>query len=90
MKRKPQAHQESEQNFTLEELERVIAEAKNIKSGGEDDMPCESIKHLGSNAKQFLLYLYNGYCEGKGTPTKRRTAIIKPLNKYGKDPNLTV
>ena len=90
MKRKPQAHQESEQNFTLEELERVIAEAKNNKAAGEDDVPYEFIKHLGPNAKQFLLYLYNRCWEGEGIPTKWRTAIIKPLLKGGKDPKLTV
>ena len=90
MKRKPQAHQESEQNFTLEELESVIAEAKNNKAAGEDDVPYEFIKHPGSNAKQFLLYLYNRCWEGEGIPTEWRTAIIKPLLKGGKDPWLTV
>ena len=70
MKRKPQAHQESEQNFTLEELERAIAEAKNNMAAGEDDVPYEFIKHLGSNAKQFLLYLYNRCWEVEGISTK--------------------
>ena len=65
MKRKPQASQESEQNFTLEELERVIAEAKNNKAAGEDDVPYEFIKHLGPNAKQLLLQLYNRCWEGE-------------------------
>ena len=44
--RKPQAHQESEQNFTLEELERVIAEAKNNKAAGEN---CLIVKHAVRN-----------------------------------------
>ena len=90
MKRKPQAAQESEQDFTWEELERTIEESKNNKAAGEDDIPYEFIKHLGPNAKQLLLHLYNRCWEGEGIPTKWRTAIIKPLLKGGKDPKLTV
>ena len=90
MKRKPQAHEESEQNFTLEELERVIAEAKNNKAAGEENVPYEFNKHLSLNAKQFLLYLYNRCWEEEGIPTKWRTAITRSLLIGGKDLKLTV
>ena len=90
MKRRPTAEEESEQVFTMEEMERVIKEAKNNKAAGEDDIPYEMIKNLGPKARELLLHLYNRCWDGEGIPHKWRTAIIKPLLKEGKDPKLTV
>ena len=90
MKRKPTAAEESEQAFTMDEMERVIKEAKNNKAAGEDDIPYEMVKNLGPKAKEMLLHLYNRCWEGEGIPHKWRTAIIKPLLKEGKDPKHTV
>ena len=90
MKQKPHVSEESEQAFTMMEMERVIKEAKNNKAAGEDDIPYELVKHLGSKAKKLLLHLYNRCWDGEGIPAKWRTAIIKPLLKDGKDPKKTI
>ena len=74
----------------MEELERAIDESKRNKASGEDDIPYEFLKNLGSKAKELLLFLYNKCWEGNGIPTKWKTAIIKPLLKDGKDPKETV
>ena len=89
MKRRPLVHQEAEQEFTMEEMDRALSEAKNNKATGEDDIPYEMLKNLGEKAKEVLLWLYNSCWNGNGIPTKWRTAIIKPLLKDGKDPKLT-
>ena len=89
MKRRPLVHQEAEQEFTMDELDRALSEAKNNKATGEDDIPYEMLKNLGEKAKEILLWLYNSCWNGNGIPTKWRTAIIKPLLKDGKDPKLT-
>ena len=89
MKRRPLVHQEAEQEFTMEEMDRALSEAKNNKATGEDDIPYEMLKNLGEKAKEVLLWLYNSCWNGNGIPTKWRTAIIKPLLKDKKDPKLT-
>jgi len=81
---------ENEGKLTMEELDRVIDEAKNNKAAGEDDIPYEFLKHLGPRTKEALLYLYQRVWEGGEIPTKWRTAIIHPMLKDGKDPKLTV
>ena len=81
---------ESEQPLTIEELDRVIEEAKNNKAAGEDEIPYEFLKNLGPHAKEALLHLYQRCWQGEDIPTKWRTAIIRPLLKDGKDPKLTV
>ena len=70
MKRKPHMSEESEQAFTMMEMERVIKEAKNNKAAGEDDIPYELVKHLGPEAKTLLLHLYNRCWDGEGIPVK--------------------
>jgi ribonuclease HI len=77
--------EESEQEITIQELERVIEEAGLKKAAGEDDIPYELIKHLGKKAREMLLHLYNKCWTGEGIPNKWRTAIIKTLLKEGKD-----
>jgi hypothetical protein len=81
--------EESEQDITLEELEKSIDISKANKAAGEDDIPYEFLKMLGPKAKQLLLHLFNRCWRGEGVPTKWRTAIIKPLLKDGKDPRET-
>ena len=90
MKRQPHVQEESEQAFTLEDLKRVIDEAKNNKSAAENEIPYEFLKNLGTQAKNVLLHLYNRCWDGEGIPTKWRMVIIKPLLKDGKDPKDTV
>ena len=81
--------QESEQDLTMEELEKAIYGSSTNKASGDDDIPYEFIQHLGPVAKQFLLRIYQLCWRGEGIPTKWRTAVIKTLLKDGKDPKLT-
>ena len=50
-------HQEVEQEFTIEELDKALSEAKNNMATGEDDIPYEMLKNLGVKAKEVLLWL---------------------------------
>ena len=70
MKRMTTAREKSEQEITMEELERVIEEAGMNKAAGEDDIPYEMIKHLGRKAREMLLHIYNEVWAGKGYPSK--------------------
>ena len=90
MKRRPGVIEESEQDITMEELNRVINEAGRNKAAGSDDIPYEMLQNLGPKAKLFLVHLYNEVWKGKELPKAWRTAIIKPLLKDGKDPKETV
>ena len=89
LKRKTTTQQESEQDITMEELNRVIEEAGNNKAAGTDDIPYELIKHLGPKARQMLLYIFNQCWAGEELPSNWLTALIKPLLKDGKDPKET-
>ena len=73
----------------MEELERVIRDAGNNKSAGEDDPPYEFANHLGPKAKAMILFIFNRIWAGENLPTMWKTAIIKPLLKDGKDPKQT-
>ena len=79
--------QESEQDLTMEEMNRAIFGASTNKASGDDDIPYELIQHLGPIAKEFLLHIYQRCWRGEGIPSKWRTAVIKTLSKYGKDPS---
>ena len=46
MKRKPYVPEESEQDITIEELERAIDQSKKNKASGEDKIPYEFLKNL--------------------------------------------
>ena len=78
--------EECEQDLTMKELVDVIQDASMNKASGNDDIPYEMIKRLGSKAREMLLYLINKCWSGVGVPTKWREATIKPLLKEGKDP----
>jgi hypothetical protein len=81
---------ESERDITMHEMMRAINDSSANKAAGDDDIPYELIKHLGTKAKQFLLMLYSKCWCRKGIPRKWRTAIICPLLKEGKDPKDTI
>ena len=81
--------QESEQDLTMEEMNRAIFGASTNKASGDDDIPYELIQHLGPIAKEFLLHIYQRCWRGEGIPSKWRTAVIKTLLKDGKDPKKT-
>ena len=81
--------QESEQDISLEEMNRAIAAAGNRKASGDDDIPYEFIKNLGPVAREFLLHIYRKCWRGDGIPSKWTSAVIKTLLKDGKDPKQT-
>ena len=89
MKRRSVVEEESEQDITIEELNRVIEEAGSNKAAGEDDIPHELIKHLGPKARKFILLIFNKCWKGDSLPGKWLTAIIRTLLKEGKDPKET-
>ena len=86
---KPQEKSIYEENMTQEELERAIENAKNCKAPGEDTIPYEIIKQLGPTAKKVILHMYNAIWRGEPIPQAWRTAVIIPIHKEGKDPELT-
>ena len=89
MKVKDQELEESEKDITMQEMQRAIEEAANLKAAGEDDIPYEFLKHLGQKAREVLLHIYQRVWRGEGIPRKWLTALIKPLIKEGKDPKET-
>ena len=89
MKARPGVMEESEQDITMEELNRVINEAGRNKAAGEDDIPYELIKNLGVKARTMILYIFNKCWNGERIPGKWTTAIIRTLLKAGKDPKET-
>merc|ERR1712015_325984 len=82
--------QESEQDITMEEMDRAIFGTSSNKASGNDDIPHEFIKNLGPLAKDFLLHLYQRCWRGEGIPSKWRNAIIKTLLKDSEDPKMTI
>ena len=84
------SEQECESDFTMSELNWVIAATGSGKAAGEDDIAYEFIKHLGPKARAGLLILFNRCWRGEGVPTKWLIAIIRPLLKDGKDPKDTI
>jgi hypothetical protein len=89
MKKRPGVEEESEQDITIEELNRVIEEAGSNKAAGEDNIPYELIKHLGPKARKFILLIFNKCWNSDSLPGKWLTAIIRTLLKEGKDPKET-
>jgi len=89
-KKRDSTLEESEQEITMQEMERVINEMNNNKAPGQDDIPYEFIRHLGPRAKGMLLHLYRKCWSGEGLPTKWRTSTIMPHLKEDKDPKKTV
>ena len=90
LNQKQPGNQGCEQPVMMQEMLRVIDLSKNNKAAGDDNIAYELIKHLGPNAKERLLLIYNKCWSGEGIPSKWRTAIIKPSLKEGKDPKQTV
>jgi ribonuclease HI len=80
---------ESEGDITMAELESAIKEVDLEKAPGGDDITYEFLKHLGPNAKEMLLHMFNRCWKGEDLPSAWLSAIIKPLLKEGKDAKLT-
>ena len=89
LNKKPKEKNKYEKEITMEDLIRVIEEAKKNKAAGEDTIPYEIIKMLGATGQKFILTIYNRVWNGEQLPQRWRFAVIKPLLKDGKDPELT-
>ena len=83
---RPEERSKYESELTWEELERAIENTSNNKAAGNDNIPYDIIKSLGTKAKSFILHLFNQVWKGEPMPQQWRTAVIKPLLKDGKDP----
>ena len=85
---KPTEQRKYEEEITWEELARAVKIAKREKAAGEDTIPYELIKELGTKAQNFILHLFNEIWRGKPIPQRWRVAVILPILKDGKDPAL--
>ena len=73
--------EESEQDLTMQEMERAIFGASNNKSAGSDDIPYEFIKHLGPLAKEYLKTLLKNGKDPKQTASYRPISLTSCLGK---------
>ena len=71
-----------DENFTMEELEAGIKKLGKNKSPGEDGIPNEIWKALGSNAKHVLLQIMNS-CLNDRLPESWATTVTVPIFKKG-------
>ena len=70
-----------EKEITMEELLEAIGFIKNNKSPGINLIFGEMIKHLGENAKKFLLNIFNTSWRSGRLPKIWKTSIIVPILK---------
>jgi hypothetical protein len=62
--------QAEECKITMSELNNAIDDSKKNKAPGEDDIPYEFYKKLGSRARRFLLCMYNKIWAGEPIPQR--------------------
>ena len=70
----------------MEELEAGIPTLKPGKAIGLDHISTEQLKHLGPEAKKWLLSFYNNCLTTHRLPTIWKKAHVTTLLKPGKDP----
>ena len=74
-----------ESDFTMFEMNKAIQKLKNKKAPGPDKITNEMIKHLSTQAKEYLLFIFNQSWK-KGTfPNTWKEATIIPIPKKTKD-----
>nr|CAH7760022.1 unnamed protein product [Callosobruchus chinensis] len=74
--------------FTLEELEWAINKSPST-APGYDHITYSMLNKLPSNAKIFLLHIFNDIWVGKKCLNSWKNAIVVPILKPGKNPNLS-
>jgi hypothetical protein len=62
----------------MEELERVIEEAGMNKAAGEDDIPYETIKHLGGKAREIYSTYTTKFGRGRDTQASGEQRSSRP------------
>ena len=70
--------QECEQDVMAAEVLNVIRQAKNNKAAGQDDVPYEMLKHLGSRVMEMLVHIYQRhFLSGRKTKVEVNNARSK-------------
>ena len=72
-------------SLNMQELQAALKKLKKKKSPGADGLTNEMLKHLGTNAKQILLQIFNLSWHSGKFPSKWKEAHIRPILKKGKD-----
>ena len=76
-----------ETDFIMFELNKAIPKLKNQKAPGPDKITNELIKHLSTQAKEYLLFIFNqSWKKGTFQNTWKEATII-PIPKKRKDKN---
>ena len=78
-------HPDCSTDFTLLELESVIATVKQKKASGFDNMFGELIKNFGINARQWILDYFNTMLQTGRVPTIFKKGKAITVLKPGKD-----
>ena len=73
-------------NFSIYELNIAISQLRSKKSPGPDLIFSEFIQHMGNNAKQTLLHLFNTIW-ALTVPSQWKKAIVVPILKRDKSPS---
>ena len=70
--------------FSMGELQHAVRQLKSKKAPGPDGIHNDMLKHLGTQAKKFLLEIFNqSWTQGK-VPKQWKDAEIIPIHKKGK------
>ena len=81
----PRGPSDFKRPFSMNYLCGAIKAMKNNKAAGLDDILCEQIKHLGSAALQWLLYMFNECMHTNSIKIWRKSRVVAYL-KPCKDP----
>ena len=74
--------------FSLQELQLALSQTRRQKTPGEDRVTYEFLKLQPSSGKRTILALYNMVWRSGEIPRGWRHAIVTPILKVGKDPQL--
>ena len=74
-----------QENITMTELRKAIAQLKKKKSPGPDGITNEMLKYLGNTALQKLLDIFNHSWKSGEVPQCWREATMIPVLKKGKN-----
>ena len=84
------SNQENVEDYNLplteEELHNALANSKNT-APGKDQINFEMIREMPTNAKQYMLKMFNQIWQDNVFPREWREAVVIPILKPGKDPS---
>jgi hypothetical protein len=79
--RSSEVTEDNEDRITLEELNKVLKQAKNRKSCGLDNLPMELWKFGGNELKKHILELFNKIIEKNQMPQEWETEMVINIHK---------